>query len=733
MTIPLSPGRASAGKQIVPVREPLQSQANRTRPRWVMSVLWLYSYSDHAITLLLLGMLGISAFAIRQGPIRLGDFNYIDSSWALQIAFNSHQGVWLNRDVWFSYGPLFEWLLRACTWPHKWSLGAFFKYGRWLGVSSVHYGGWLTGFFIIAATWAICAFLLRGQPPWKRLFYIFELVVFWMYWDVRPVADVLLFAVAVYECDRIRNRSAGLPRALCLGLFITLAFLLSADAGVYALAGFLIVSFSYLCWYRTVPGYFRRVLRFVVWVTAGVAAGTFLTGVILTRSNGVEFWRMNLALLQGYRWAMSIPFDAALAARLFFVTGMTLTIFVLGWIWRDARSLCPVRHPAFLTAAALFSLLMLQSSLVRADWEHVFFGLIPGIMLVGAVLMGADTDSRGRAWQYLPVFLALGLTAVFSPAPNPSFVPSMLARHVSSYRLQAAKSCPPGTSYLNGACFLESDYNLIHTVAQYIAGHSAPSDWIAIFPYQNIYGVAANRKVAGGILQNYAAIGDQLVARHIAGLESTKPSLAVYSVDGVGWGGIDGVPNLTRSPEIWLYLQSHYESVAEPVPGVAILQRDSARQQHWKMQVTDLPVSQEARNAHFGGSTGLEVAADLSWPAEAAFLRLTVQVRYPFWWHVLKPRHLLVTLGFADGTEKNVVAIAEPNRPANIWIYPWRDADLQNYFSADDTTWRSAAPGTPLRRVSIMPYGRDVFSVDPTSIRVTGLQAVELSLGNMPH
>lgn len=733
MTIPQSPSQLSPEKQTVPVTEPLQPPVEPRRPRWMMSVLWLYSYSDHAITLLLLGALGISAFAIRQGPIRLSGFNYIDGSWALQIAFNSHHGVWLNRDVWFSYGPLYEWLLRACTWPHKWSLGAFFKYGRWLGVSSVHYGGWLVGFFIIASTWAICALLLRGQPPWKRLFYIFALVVFWMYWDVRPVADALLFAVEVYECDRIRNRSAGPPRALCLGLFITLAFLISADTGVYALAGFLIVSFSYLCWCRAVPGYFRRVLRFGTWVAVGVVAGTFLTGLILTRSGGIEFWRMNLALLQGYRWAMSIPFHAALAARFFVVSGMTLTIFVLGWSWRDASSTCLARHPAYLCAAVVFSLLMSQSSLVRADWEHVFFGLIPGIMLAGAVLMGADTTSGGRVWQYLPVFLALGLTAVFSPAPNPTFVPSMLARHVSSYRLPAAQSCPPGTSYLDEACFLDSDYDRIHTVAQYIAGHSAPSGWIAIFPYQNIYGVAADRKVAGGILQNYAAIGDQLVARHIAGLESTKPSLAVYSVDGADWGGIDGVPTLTRSPEIWLYLQSHYERVAEPVPGVAILQRDTARQQHWKMQVTDLPVRQEARNAHFAENTVLDVAADVPWPAEADFLRLTVQIHYPFWWHVLKPRHLLVTLGFADGTEKNVVAIAEPNRPANIWIYPWRDADLQNYFSADDTTWRSAGRRTPLRRISLTSYGRDVLSVDPTSIRVTGVQAVELSLGTLPH
>ena len=126
---------------------------------------------------------------------------------------------------------------------------------------------------------------------------------------------------------------------------------------------------------------------------------------------------------------------------------------------------------------------------------------------------------------------------------------------------------PRGTSYLQGVCFQDQDYERIHAVSDYIDTHTSPSEWIAVFPFENVYGVAADRKVAAGILQNYQATGDYLEARQVAGLEARKPPLAVYSADGVGSFGIDSVPNLTRSPQAWLYLQSRYET--ERSPGLA--------------------------------------------------------------------------------------------------------------------------------------------------------------------
>ena len=695
----------SPGEELAPAQ---------SRPRWLSS--WFYSRADHAITLLLLATLAISTFAIRKGPAVVEHFNFLDGSWALDIAFNSRHGVWLGKDITFTYGPLFEWMLGSCVWLHQWSVGTFFKYGDWLGWSCA-----------IVATWALSLLLLRGQPVWKRVFYIFCIVVFWMYWNVRPVIDVLLFAVSVWECDRLRSATARPLRGLSIALLITLAFLVSSETGAYSLAAFVIVSLSFLYCYRSDPAYARRVLRLVFWTSAGAVAWTFLIGVALTRSVGIEFWKTNIANLETYRWTMSVPMTRDLNSRFYCLLVGILGVITLGWIWRDSRSRSLARHPAYLVSATLFSLFMLESALVRADKWHLVFGFFPGILLSGAVLMGADTDSRGGLWEYAPVLVALVLTAVFSPAPNPMFVPRELAQHVAAYRMPAKQACPPATSYWDDACLPDSDYRRIQSVANYLKVHSAPSDWIAVFPYENVYGVAANRRVGGGVLQSYQAAGNYLVARHISGLEKEKPPLAVYSADSVASGAIDLVPNLTRSPETWLYLQSLYETAAAFQPGVLVLRRKPARQQRWKIQATDLPLAMGARSALLP-KRGLGLAERLFWPADADLVKLSLVVRYPLWWHVLKPTHVVVGLGFADGTEKNTLVVIAPNRQSTIWIYPWRDSDLQNYFSADESAWRAAGSRTPVTKLWITMDRRDLFSVNPTSIRVDGLQAVKLSL-----
>src|SRR6185437_3831722 len=78
VTIPHSPSQANTEKQTVPATEPSVTECKR--PRWTLLVFWLYSYSDSTLAVLLLIALAISRFAIPQGPVLLGQFNFIDSS-----------------------------------------------------------------------------------------------------------------------------------------------------------------------------------------------------------------------------------------------------------------------------------------------------------------------------------------------------------------------------------------------------------------------------------------------------------------------------------------------------------------------------------------------------------------------------------------------------------------------------------------------------------------------------
>lgn len=664
-------------------------------------------------------MLAGVTFFIRKGPFVLTRFDLLDVSWGIDLAFKSHRGVWLGRDVVFTYGPLFQWMLGfPSAWPHGWSMGAYFKNSRWLMYS-----------YIIAATWVVAVLLLRGQPAWKRAFYVFGLVVFWMYWDVRLLNYVLMFSLCVYACDRAtRPHTALAHSAMWLSPVLISSFLISADTGTYSLAAFVIVSLCFLYCYRSQPECARRIARWAMWVGVGLMLCGLLMGVLVTGSVSLEFWRADLATLGAYRWAMSSRMPEPVRQRFLLIGMVTLTIFVLGWIWRDARSRSLARHPAYLLSGMFFSLLVLESSVVRADWAHVCFGLFPGMMLAAAILMGADTESGGKLWQYLPVFAALGITAAFSAAPNPLFVPASLIQHIEAYRLPPLDHCPAGMNGWDDVCLVASDYARIHSVAIYLQEHTTRSDWVAVFPFENAYGVAANRKVAGGVLQSYAAAGTFLVSRQIAGLQAESPPLAIYSADNLAVYGIDFVPNLTRNPEIWLYLQSLYKTEAEIRPGVLILRRDPSRRQRWRMRTIELPILPQAKDASLRPTSLVGVADGISWPANADFLKLVVRVSYPMKWHVLKPSRVLVGLQFADGTWKNTIAIVEPNHTCSIWIYPWRDSALKDYFSPDESAWRTEGPRIPVKGVSIAPYRLDKFSVNPTSIKVNQLQAVELSL-----
>ena len=693
----------------------------RGREYWRWAIARCSSHLDLAITILLLSALAVSTFAIRQGPAVLTHFDFLDFSWMLDLAFKSHHGVWLGGDVFFTYGPFFQWMLGSAAWVHGWSIGAFFKYG-----------GWLIRSCVIIATWLVATLLLAGQPAWKRAFYIFVLVVFWMYWDVRLLSDVLLFAACLWACDRTSKNSNCLPLSLALALVLSLAFLISADTGVYGLAAFVIVTLCQLFCLRYEAGPRRLLLRFASCVGAGVVVWSLLLGCIINRAVSLAFWKTNLAILAGYRWAMSSPMQDAAKNRLFWITGLTLAAFALGWIWSNPRSQSLAQRPVYLLSAMCFSLFTLQSSFVRSDWGHVSFGLFPGIMLAAAVLMGAEPDSAAKFWQTLPVFAAFGATAAFSPAPSPMFVPRVLALHLQAYRMAPVATCPPGMSYLDDLCLAEPDYQLLHAVASYLDSHTVPSDRVAVFPYENVYGVAAHRQVAGAILENYQAVGSYLLSRQLASLDAEKPPLAVYSADGVASNAINFVPNLTRSPELWLYLQEHYEKAFQAAPGVVVLRRNPSRPQFWKIDATDLPVRAEARMASFRRSPVVDVADGISWPARADFLKLTLRLRYPMWWRFLKPSHLFVELRFADGTAKNVVAIVPPNRDFVLWIYPWRDGDLESYFSADENAWRSGVPRVPVERVRISPYRLDRFAINPTALEVERLQAVQLSLANQP-
>src|SRR5262249_14429880 len=144
------------------------------------------------------------------------------------------------------------------------------------------------------------------------------------------------------------------------------------------------------------------------------------------------------------------------------------------------------------------------------------------------------------------------------------------------------------------ACYVEPlTPRLLKSGSQFLAENSGAQESVFVFPYQTMYGLAADRSVAGGLMQAYTASGPDLSQIEISGLDGKAIPAALYFTDPdyhhltreeiEYWSRnylsvpVDGIPNFTRTPEVWLWMLRHYRSAGQLAPGMVALKRDDAR------------------------------------------------------------------------------------------------------------------------------------------------------------
>ena len=650
-------------------------------------------------------------------PLQVDRISFVDQSWLVDTAYKFHQGLWLGRDSVFTYGPLFEWMLGVSSSIHGLSLGSYFRTGQFL-----------TSVYAIIATFTFARLLLSGHTPWKRAFYLMCLVVFWGYLDLRMPTVLLLFAASLNELSRAAKDGFSGLRLTGLALALSITFLISADTGAYSCLSFLAAAFALaLC--SADRSVWLRLGRVVAVVLAFLLISMLLVGFVVVPWS-LEFWRDNEATLASYRWSLAAGITRVIALRMVAIFTCAAGILAIGWWRRNPHAQSLARTPAFFLSSAALAFACLQSGVVRSDWGHVAFALYPSILLAGLVLMGSEaSEARGRG--VLPLFVALGLTAVASGTGS-MYVPGVLASKIRTVlerpRLDSENACSAGTVAYQGVCLFETDFQRLSGVAGYLQTHTAPSQFIAIFPYENLYADMAGRRVAGGVLQAYAAAAPLLVQRHIRVLEMQDPSVGVFSADDVATYGIDGVPNFTRSPEPWLYLQARYSTETEAQPGIYILRRDRDRQERWHMSFTNLPLASNPQPVQWIQGEEWTVSDHLNWPPAADFLKVRLRVRYPVSWHFLKPRPVLVKLRYSDGYEKTVLAVIPPDREASLWICPWQERQLAQYFSPDPGSWHKGRWARTPVSVRIGFKRLDRASVRPKRAELLSVQAATIAL-----
>jgi len=642
-------------------------------------------------------------------PLVVGHVEQFDTSWELDLVAKAHQGIWLGRDAIFTYGPLFQALLSWGPLHRGISLGSFYLY-LWV------FQYWT----IIVALYFTGRFLLRRKPAWVRTFYLLFLVLFWVpiYWilfDIKLLFPLCSFAILLRLLPEQRPSLAGLTwRAAIAASLAATGFLISGDAGAYSLLASVIVLGASLVYDHRRETLFWGVkygaltgLFFLVWVLAvNVAAGSILD---------FHFWRASYEVISQYRWSQSVHMLPETVPIFFGAVVLNLAVFFWEWFVHRRVRQVPARARAAWLAMLCFGVLALQSLLVSSETYHVAIGLFPWIALSCALLL--DAAEIGISPLRLAGSLAfmLGITA-FLTGPNHIFVPRNYFQDRSALIRQHA--CPSGLYEFDEVCLFEGDFTPLKTVGDFLRQHTIESEPIGVFPYQNVYGFVARRRVAGALVGSYVAAGDYLARQERESLAKARPSWVVYSAE--PWQSVNvGVPFFTRTPEIWFYWQRWYQNDSEPLPGLMLLRRDEQRGQHWSLTKTPILAGKVQ------GSGDGELAIPVAFDDDYDFLRIRLTVRYPLWWKILKVPATQLRIRFEDGEERLIFAIVQPNHPSEIWIYPWEGSQLSNYFSSHSSQWR-AGSRPRIRSLSLRFLQMDWISAHPSWVSVQNVETIKL-------
>jgi hypothetical protein len=634
--------------------------------------------------------------------------NLLDDSWVLDIAYRLSRGSWLGRDVIFTYGPLYELMIGLpARLLHQSGIGSLYR--TWATIPIC---------LSIMLVYGIGSLLLDSEPVWKRVIFLGSIILFFCPLNIRPLICVFILAVLARTMVTLTSRTV-LRRAVAISLLMIGASLVSADAGIYGAATFVVVVFWAFCFEHRSR---REIVRFGLTTATLAVAWMLVLNAIIGSLLDFRFWRINAAQVSNYRWAQPTGLNQLMAFVMVFIA-FTTALLTLGpaWILRRTDVSVLTKRPFFLFSGFFVAILYLQSGLVRADWEHVCQAIFPGIAIIVITLLGTVSIARRstRIWMGVALLIALFISFGLMQRLCGS---QLLRNNLAVHRVKG--TCPVGTGYFQQACLDIPVVEIMSRAESFLTG--SPDPKAIVFPYQNALAVAARKLAAGGILQSYAANGELLMAQQLQSLRQDRPELAIYGVDNLASWRIDEVSNFSRSPEVWLFLQQNYKFDSKLAEGFLGLHKDEKRSRQWKESWEDadtfrpktLKVS-DAGVYDFGG---------VDWSKPYDFIRLELRLKYPIWWKLSKPSAVAVLLQLSDGSTKVAHVVLPPNTDTELWIFPWEEADLSRYFLPDPQQWRgsSVRPSVTRIAISVVPY--DAISVLPSAIEVRNVQAASLAL-----
>jgi hypothetical protein len=70
----------------------------------------------------------------------------------------------------------------------------------------------------------------------------------------------------------------------------------------------------------------------------------------------------------------------------------------------------------------------------------------------------------------------------------------------------------------------------------------------------------------------------------------------------------------------------------------------------------------------------------------------------------------------------------QPERPYEVWIYPWQEAGLARYLATDEQSWRNPQERSRVTQLSVAFSRWDKFSVLPSNLEIDRIDGVSVHL-----
>lgn len=530
----------------------------------------------------------------------------IDSSWMIGLTQAAGQGEISGRDLFSTYGVLFQGLGRLAQGLH--ATGSLYD--------SLSILLFLQNLLAVGLL-ALCLFLIDRIGGHSVLFVMLMLLYLGFLQAAlhRPLA-ALVAVLVLWRTLRAETQRRRLQGTAGAALLAFLAQLLTFDMGIFAVATGVagLAALALLSRFGLpAPAALPRPRDLLA--LAATLVGTFLAanlglGIVfaLTGPAGtgvLTYWTTMLQIVQGYNYTLSSPWS--LQKMPVIVLGL-LALYVLGFVVRHLRRLAATDLALFLFLGA-FAAVMLKSATVRADMGHIWLGVTPLVMtflLLGRDWLGERWINPSWIWSGL-LLLLLGVWA--GVAIERIQLPFALLHQ----GIRPWQNLPGLATFAPGRLVA-----LPKPLAE-----SRARGGLLVFPYQDYLAALAGRPLVAPLIQAYQADTAALERLYTARLAARKrPFEVLYAFDGTTSLAFEGVQQVSRNPGIFEYLYGHFQPVVPqtPDPGYLLLERRAAPR-----RLAGPPL---AFHPNAGGPAPYP-GVILDRPAACSLVRLTLRFDYP--------------------------------------------------------------------------------------------------------